>query len=141
MQEVGWVKAIENGVATVVLPRREECHRCGACKLGVSTDENLEIQARNDAGANVGNRVTIEVGTNVLTVSFVVYAVPLLLMFAAYFAGEWLASIVGGAAAAQLGGVIAAFLGVVLGFYFVAAYDRRLRQSSARGPRVVSVVK
>jgi sigma-E factor negative regulatory protein RseC len=141
MQELGWVRAIEGEEATVVLPRRSECDRCKVCTMGVESTDTLEIKARNVAGASIGSQVTVEVGTSLLGVSMVVYVVPLLLLFAGYYVGAAFAEFAFGAAAAQPVGIVASFLGVALGFVYIASYDRRLRQSVERGPRVVSIVQ
>jgi sigma-E factor negative regulatory protein RseC len=141
MQELGWVREIAGEEATVVFPRRSECDRCKVCTMGVTYGDTVELRARNVAGAAVGSQVTVEVGASLLGVSMVVYVVPLLLMFAGYFAGDWVATALLGAGAGQPAGIVASFLGIVLGFFYIASYDRRLRQSDQRGPRVVSIVQ
>ncbi|MCX7848528.1 MAG: SoxR reducing system RseC family protein [bacterium] len=60
MSESGVVTAVENGVATVQLVRRDACGRCGLCTCGADPG-TMELRAYAPEGTVVGETVEVEV--------------------------------------------------------------------------------
>ena len=85
MKTEGIVKAINGEMCTVAVTRKtacgEGCAHCGGCaEAGVQ-----QCEARNVAGANIGDRVIIETSDKyVLKTAFLVYMMPILVFFAVF---------------------------------------------------------
>lgn len=85
MTETGVVKNIIGNAAVVAVVRKSSCgENCKGCSGGCKLSENT-VTAENGIGAKVGDVVEIE-GKAVLGKAFLVYIMPLILFFAAYFA-------------------------------------------------------
>lgn len=74
--------------AKVKIQRRAMCESCGKCGLMSKTMTDIVVNARNDAGATLGQRVFVELPSrDVMLTAFIVYIVPLLAAAAGYAAG------------------------------------------------------
>ena len=115
MTTEGEVRAIQDGMALVRVYRSTACgENCASCK-GCAGRRPFEIWAKNEPGAAVGDRVTVESGSGrVLHLAALLYLLPLAAAVLCYFvaracgAGDDL-----GAVAALIGflaGLIPAFL-------------------------------
>ena len=89
IEEIGIVKSIEGVTATVDVPRKSACEGCtaGACKI---EDQFMEIEALNQIGAKVGQKVRVSVQPYVyMKGSLIVYGIPALgLVIGAVFGKE-----------------------------------------------------
>ena len=59
MKEVGKVTKIDGKFATVTVPKRDECSKCGLCLFPKGASE-IELNAENSLGANIGDNVIVE---------------------------------------------------------------------------------
>lgn len=59
MKEVGKVTIIDGKFATVTVPKRDECSKCGLCLFPKGASE-IELNAENSLGANLGDNVIVE---------------------------------------------------------------------------------
>ena len=59
MKEVGKVTKIDGKFATVTVPKRDECSKCGLCLFPKGASE-IELNAENSLGANLGDNVIVE---------------------------------------------------------------------------------
>ena len=116
-------KLLPGGMAEIEVTRRSacghDCAKCGGCG-GLET-QTLYVTARNEAEANVGERVLIEGETGqVLGLAVLVYVLPIVLFFVGYALGSVLFE--GGAAGAIGGGVL-----FVAGILYAMFYSRRMK--------------
>ena len=80
MQEIAKVENAINGVATLVLDKKDECSKCGMC-LFPKGAQVIKIEAQNQIGAKEGDTVIIErTEAGKLTAFTLVFLVPLLLI-------------------------------------------------------------
>ncbi len=80
MKEVGFVHKIKGGTATVRFERKTACENCNMC-LKPKEEMYVELKLKNILNAKVGDKVEVTMGERaVLTASFIVYIVPLILM-------------------------------------------------------------
>ena len=99
----------------------------------------MEVQALNVAGAQVGDRILLQIETGaVLKVSFLLYVFPILLMLAGAVVGQVLAPVFdlnpsGLSAAAGLG----CFL---FSFFLIRRTGNRLASQKTYRPRVVRII-
>ena len=118
-------KILPGGMAEISVPRKSACgHDCEECAgCGVS-GASVRAVARNDARAEVGQKVVVESSTKrLLGVMSLVYLLPIVCFFAGYFLTGALSSEglrYGIAIAAVLGGILPAVI-----------CDRRMKQTGA----------
>ncbi len=113
MRQTVTVLSCNGSYATVGYDRPTACHGdCDHCAGGCGSTvakEHIVVQAENIIGAAPGDRVVIEASTGtVFSAIALVYAIPLILFFCGYFAGE---ALIGSGA---LWGVLGFFLGLGL---------------------------
>lgn len=90
MKEIGMVESTNGNLAVVSVKRSTACgDSCATCSAQCNMRGN-KITAKNKAGAMVGDLVTIEMKTStVLKSAFMVYILPLLMLFLGYFYAEY----------------------------------------------------
>lgn len=80
MKEVGVVHKIKGSMATIRFERKTACDNCNMC-LKPKEEMYVELKLKNSLNAKVGDKVEVTMGQRaVLTASFIVYMLPLLLM-------------------------------------------------------------
>ena len=115
-------KILPGGMAEISVPRKSACgHDCEECAgCGVS-GASVRAVARNDARAEVGQKVVVESSNKRLYgVMLLVYAVPIVLFLIGYFASYALTS-----EGLRYAVAIAAFC---LGIVPAILYDRKLKR-------------
>ena len=95
MNEEGTVTKVAGNKAWVLAERGTACESCGSkslCHPFGSSSKNVEIEAINAANAQVGNVVNISISSSsVMKAAFMVYVIPILMLFAGVFLGKWFA--------------------------------------------------
>lgn len=98
LTRTGVVRAVQGHMAVVVTRMEPECESCKAkeaCFTFGGGGANAEIKARNTAGAEVGDIVTISMtGSSLIKVSFLVYMLPILALIVGIFLGHWLSKVI-----------------------------------------------
>lgn len=90
LEEEGLVVEVHPGgsVAKVKIQRRAMCESCGKCGLMSRGITDIVVTARNDARAEAGERVVVELpARDVLVSAFIVYMVPLIAALAGWILG------------------------------------------------------
>lgn len=109
MNREGKVLELKKDRAIVELMRHAACGDCGACHMG---DENMQmkVEVLNEAGAEIGDIVEIDLETNnVLRAAFFVYVIPLVALVLGIVLGKYIFVSAGSRTEAY-----SAILGVVL---------------------------
>lgn len=121
MREIGSVESVENGIAKVRIVRKSACgENCANCKGGCTPTEQI-ISAKNEAGAKKGDRVAIQMQTSyVLLAAFLVYILPLIMLFLMY-------AIVYAASKSEGVSVLAGIIMMLVSFFAVKKADRKLK--------------
>jgi sigma-E factor negative regulatory protein RseC len=98
LTRTGVVRAIQGRNALVVTRMEPECESCTAkeaCSTFGGGGANAELTARNTAGAEVGDIVTISMaGSSLVKASFLVYMLPILALIAGIVVGHWLSTVI-----------------------------------------------
>jgi sigma-E factor negative regulatory protein RseC len=98
LTKTGIVRGIEGRMALVVTRMEPECEGCkarDACSVTGGGGANVEVRARNTAGADVGDVVTISIkGTSLVKVSFLVYMVPILALIGGVVLGYSISGVI-----------------------------------------------
>ncbi len=118
MKEIGVVESTNGNLAVVSVKRNSACgDSCATCSAQCNMRGN-KITARNKAGAMVGDLVTIEMSTSVVLKSaFMVYILPLLMMFLGYFYAEYKTG-------NETFSLFCAFGGFIVTFVFLLIWDK-----------------
>jgi sigma-E factor negative regulatory protein RseC len=87
MDEIGIVKSLHGNVAMVSVERKSACDQCRAgCSL---TESGAEMEALNEAGAKIGQRVRVTVKPfTYLKGSIFVYGIPALMLILGAIIGK-----------------------------------------------------
>lgn len=89
LYEEGIVKEAKDGIAVISIHDSESCHECTAkiyCKPGNSEGRSLTV--RDPYGVHPGDKVRVVIkGSKILSASFRLYGIPLLLLLAGIFLG------------------------------------------------------
>ncbi len=90
MREIGVVESVSGNMAVVSVKRSTACgEACATCLAQCSVRGN-KVSVGNKIGAMPGDLVAIEMSTSrVLKSAFMVYILPLLMLFLGYFAAEY----------------------------------------------------
>lgn len=132
MREEGIVTATEDGIATVLIKRKSACgDNCATCKATCSAGER-SVAAKNDLGAKIGDRVSVEMDTGkILKTAFLVYILPLFVFFASYMIGDKFFN-------NQEIAMCTALIPAALVFCVLMIYDRK--KKDAYIPRIVEII-
>ena len=80
MFETGVVHKISGSFATVRFERKTACEKCNMC-FKPKEEMYVELRVKNVLNAKVGDKVTVKMGDRaVLTASFLVYGLPVVVM-------------------------------------------------------------
>ena len=136
MIQVGYVVAVEEGVADVALGEHLECNKCGAC-LATIGKKRKSIKAANGMGADVGDRVEVETPPGfTVAAAFVLFIFPILAGAAgAYLGRGWLGALGLGltAGAVVMAAVFVAFSLIVIRYIDRVYFSRQM-------PKIVNVL-
>lgn len=140
MLEAGLVvEVIGSDRATVRMTRHAACAECGLCHKLAHPGQDMMLSALNLAGARPGDLVRVQLpDLGVVQAAFWAYGLPTLAAVAGGIGGWFAGARFGGQA--ESGATIGMILALVLGFYAVNQYDRRLR-ARWRGPAIVEVLE
>lgn len=126
MKEAGKVIGFKDGLVEVEVRRSEQCGRCGRCAQFTFSDPTLVVEAKPAGKMKVGDVVELELGNrDFLTLSFLMYIMPLLGAAAAGLAGYGLGAVWGNPG--LLAGLFS-LLGLACSFGVVVAIDRKSRR-------------
>ncbi|HZX49517.1 MAG TPA: SoxR reducing system RseC family protein [Nitrospirota bacterium] len=135
MIEEGIVVSVSDGMARVRSVRGSSCGGCSSrsmCKPSESSD--VIIEAKNDVGAHVGERVEIVVGAKTfLKASFISYMFPLITFFIGAIIGKYIG---GSDVWAAMSGMFTMFFC----FYGVWLYNKKLQGGSKYHPVIKTVL-
>lgn len=140
--EEGVILKIDSSTAWVKTQKTKACEGCssrGACSTMVA-GEDMEVQAINAAGGQVGDRVVLSFDTSsLLKASFLLYVFPIICMLLGAFAGMQLAPAVN--LDASIVSATSGFLFFGLSFLFVKSKGNRMAQKDEYRPKITRILK
>jgi len=140
--EEGVVLRIDSRIAWVKTQKTKSCEGCssrGACSV-MGGGEDMEVQAINAAGGQVGDRVVLSFDTSsLLKASFLLYVFPIICMLLGAFAGMQVAPAVN--FDTSIVSAICAFLFFGLSFLFVKSKGNRMAQKDEYRPKIIRILK
>ena len=89
LYEDGIVKTAQDGIAEIVISDSDHCEECSAkvyCKPSSSNERSLTV--KDPFGVHPGDKVRVTVkGSKILSASFLLYGIPLIILVAGIFIG------------------------------------------------------
>lgn len=140
MNEYGTVVAVQEDRAVVRIKRHSACGDCKACEMGVSNLTELNVDVKNNLGANVGDKVKIEMQTpDVLKAAFLVYTIPLMALLTGIVS---VYLVTGKTGEPNEGLMIAAGTALmILSGFFVKSRDAKIKKTNTFEPQMIEVKK
>lgn len=127
MIRTGRVVQAKGNQLSVCFERPEMCQHCGAC------DHKKESFVKLTGNANVGDRVEVDMPEGqLLRTSFVTYIIPIAALLLGMFLGKWLVG-------TEKGVALIGFICLVLSLALVMLYDRYIRRSGNKTPKIIAV--
>ncbi len=134
MKEIGVVTATNGNKATVKVDKKDECSKCGMC-LFPKNASSIEFDAKNEAGAKVGDIVLFETEKDAkLLGAILVFLVPLLLIgMSAVLAFVIIKK--------EIYTLIFSLAFIVLWFFVLGLIDKKLKRTQSFCPSIISVLE
>lgn len=140
--EEGVILKIDSSTAWVKTQKTKACEGCssrGACST-MGAGEDMEVQAINAAGGQVGDRVVLSFDTSsLLKAAFLLYVFPIICMLLGAFAGMQLALAVN--LDTSIVSATGGFLFFGLSFLFVKSKANRMAQKDEYRPKITRILK
>ncbi|MBS3900379.1 MAG: SoxR reducing system RseC family protein [Dethiobacter sp.] len=137
MEQIGQVVKVNEGTALVLVRRHQVCGKCGGCGIAISGAGENQLEALNQVGAVVGDRVKVVSDTaHVLRASFVAYILPMLALLAGVYAGQVLDQTF--ALFARLD-ILLGILFFCASYFLVRAYDKKIAAGQIKAS-IVAIV-
>lgn len=135
-EQEGIVIDLNNHTAKVKVARHGDCENCGACP----GNNAMVLEVNNTIGAKKGDHVVFELkDTNMLKAAFIVYLLPLILIFIGVQAGLLFTRL--NNESASIFGVIGGVIAFIISIAFIAYYEKMSRTNIHRLPKVVRIDK
>jgi len=135
MIEEGVVISVFDGIAKVRAIRGSSCGGCASrsmCKPMDNTE--VIIEAKNDAGAHIGERVEIAIRPKTfLKASFIAYIIPLVSFFAGAVIGK-------GITGADIWAALCGLLFMILCYLGIWLYNKKVDSEHKYRPVIIAVV-
>ncbi|MCU0556523.1 MAG: SoxR reducing system RseC family protein [Desulfobacterales bacterium] len=135
--EEGFVIKLESATtARVKTNKKSACAGCASRKSCNGMGDDMEVEALNPAGAQVGDRILLRIETgSLLKATFLLYLFPIICMLVGAVIGQLYASLIGFDASALLG-----FLFFFLSILFVKFKGNRMATRSSYRPKIVKIL-
>ena len=140
--ERGIVIKLDSTTAWVKTTRTSACKTCSAkssCNV-VESGKEMEVQAINEAGAQVGDRIIISIDTaSLLKASFLLYVFPILLMIAGAVIGQKAGPLFD--IDPSLFSAVVGFLFFIISFWFVKSRGNQMALKNEYKPKIIRILK
>lgn len=142
MKREGKVTAVNGENATVVLMKHSACGDCGACHMG-EENMNITIDALNNAGAQIGNKVVVDMETqDVLTAAFIVYGIPLIMLIIGVASGNFLfGKLMGMEKNIELFSFIIGLVLMTVCFLIIKINDDKFKRSKKYLSKIIEIIE
>jgi len=140
--EEGIITKIDSNIAWITTTKTSACESCaakGSC-TALGGGKEMEVEAINNVGAKVGQRVVINFETSpLLKATFLLYMFPVLCMLVGALIGDSMASFLN--LDGSILSVIAGFLFFGLSILFVKSKGNKMAQKDEYRPKVIRILK
>jgi sigma-E factor negative regulatory protein RseC len=140
IEEEGIVSEVENGIAKVTILKKSACEKCtasGVCHPG----DQESMEATNPLGAQKGQKVKVVIAPQLyLKASIILYGIPMAAFIAGAILAKKLALHLGSEANSDLWAFGAGMICLVISFFFLRAYNKKVEKSQKYKPVIVEIL-
>jgi sigma-E factor negative regulatory protein RseC len=142
MLQTGRVKKLLDRDAVVEVKRDSACKNCPVHKVCFPDEcDTMEVTALNEIGAQEGQEVKIYLKPSILLrYSFIVYIVPLIIMFIGLFIGSLLYDQFDLSLDKEVVQIAGAVTGLVIGFVGIRLYHNKVKDRRSFKVRIVEII-
>lgn len=131
----GFILKLDGDFAKIRVSGHADCDNCQSCNVA-----NMEILAYNSINAGIGQKVKfIMIQDNMIRISFMLFILPLLSIFAGLYTGSIAALNFHFNETALM--TIGAFLFLSVAIVIIYFYDKRYKRNKSNFPQVIEVIK
>lgn len=139
IEDIGEIVKIDGDKVFVEVERSSACASCGIQEAELATGGKVVFEAYNIAGANIGDRVRVQVRTGAyVKASLYIYGIPVLFLVIGTIAGAYAATIL--KRSSDTMSALFAMVGLVVGFIILFIL-RKSSNKTAYMPVVVEVIQ
>ena len=140
IEEEGIVAEVEGSVAKVAILKKSACEQCAASGVCHPGDQSF-LEATNPLGAVKGQKVKVVVAPQLyLKASIILYGIPM----AAFIGGAILAKNVAVTYGAEANSDLWAFIAgagcLVISFFFIRMYNKKVEKTQKYKPVIVEIL-
>lgn len=131
----GFIISVDGDLAKVRVAPNADCDNCGQCNIA-----HMEILAYNAVNATIGQKIKFTmVPESMMKISFMIFILPLLSVFAGIYGGSLLASFFKiSEIASSVSGALILLATAIFIIYF---YDKKYKLNKSNFPQVIEVIK
>ncbi len=130
----GFILNLDGDLAKVRVAPNANCDNCGACDI-----KHMEILAYNAVKATPGQKVRFTMANDsMVKIAFMIFAMPLLSVFAGLYAGSLISALTGFNEAALMTAGVAVFLGSAIAIIYF--YDKKYKLNKSNFPQIIEVI-
>jgi sigma-E factor negative regulatory protein RseC len=140
IEEEGIVSEIEGDIARVAILKKSACEQCAASGTCHPGDQEL-MEAANPLGAKKGQKVKVVVAPQIyLKASIILYGIPMAVFIAGAIIAKKIAMQSGSEADSDLWAFISGMCSMVISFWFIRRYNKRVEKTQQYKPVIVEIL-
>jgi sigma-E factor negative regulatory protein RseC len=140
IEEEGIVSETVDGMAKVAIMKKSACEQCAASGVCHPGDEDL-MEAANPLGAKKGQKVKVVVAPQIyLKASIILYGIPMAVFIAGAIVAKNLAVNAGNEASSDLWAFIAGTACLIISFFFIRSYSKKVERTQKYKPVIVEIL-
>ncbi len=140
IEEEGIVSEVEGNIAKVAILTKSACEKCTASGICHPGDEEL-MEAANPLGAKKGQKVKVVIAPQLyLKASLILYGIPMAVFIAGAIVAKKIAVSYGSEAHSDLWAFLAGTLCLVVSFFFLHAYNKKVEKTQKYKPVIVEIL-
>lgn len=132
---MGRIIKVDGEIAELIIQRHTACEKCGGCNLG--TDKVNTIRAKNSIGAQVGEKVYVDMeNIGVLKAAAIMYILPLLAMIIGFMFFYYGAEFFGNVEGREIWAILFGFAFLVGSFLVIRKFEPKFAQNVLYHPEI-----
>jgi sigma-E factor negative regulatory protein RseC len=141
IEEEGIVMEVRDGSAKVSILAKSACEKCASAGVCHPEGEDSYMEASNPLGAKQGQKVKVVVAPQLyLKASIILYGIPMTVFVAAAIIGKNAGLAYGGEAQSDLWAFLTGMSFMLVSFFFIKRYNKKVEQTQEYKPVIVEII-
>jgi len=141
IEEEGIVVETIGDLAKVSILAKSACEKCASAGVCHPGGEDSFMEATNPLNARKGQKVKVVLAPQLyLKASLIVYGIPMAVFIAAAIIAKNAAAPYAGEQGSDLWAFIAGMLGLVVSFFFIRSYNKKVEKTREYKPVIVEIL-